>query len=285
MYVIRKLIFLSLLTLLVWVGVAAYNKLSDGFSLRQMTSSLPPCPEFNIEITEERKNELQKLLSQQFHYIGKGCQFYVFESEDGKHVIKFLKHKHIRPITWLKSMPLPASLCTARDEKIERRAARVRLLFSSCKLSYEKLQDETGLLFIHLNRVPALEKKIVLVDKMGLKHTVAIDDYEYVIQKSAITVHQAFSTLSEAEVSTHIQKLTNLVLSRCHKGISDSDRCFVQNVGFSKEEDKAVFTDVGSFYENPATLQPEEQAKDLKRRLGELFDWIERRHPHLLSHR
>ena len=281
---IRKLFFFFAFFLISWLGIYTYNQVTDGFSIRQMTSSLPACPQFEVELSSEKVACLQAMLDQPFRYIGKGCQFYVFASADDKLVIKFLKHKHLRPFTWLKSLPLPKKLRQLSDEKIKRRKQRVERLFSSCKLAFEKMPDETGLLSIHLNRTPALNKHIVLIDKLGGKHVVEIDDYEYVIQKKAVLVQDVFAHLAESEVVGKVQLLVDLVLSRCQKGICDRDRSFVQNVAFSLEEDQALFIDIGQFYEDAAICSEELQAQDLTKRLGNLRFWTERHFPKLAPH-
>ena len=281
---IRKLFFLFAFFLVSWLGIYAYNQVTDGFSVRQMTSSLPACPQYEVEISPEKSACLQAMLDQTFHYIGKGCQFYVFASADDKLVIKFLKHKHLRPFTWLNALPMPQKLRQLCDAKIERRKQRVERLFSSCKLAYEKIPEETGLLSIHLNRTPALNKQIVLIDKLGCKHLVEIDDYEYVIQKKAVLVKDVFAHIEESEVLGKVQLLVDLVLSRCQKGICDRDRSFVQNVAFSPQEDKALFIDIGQFYEDSAICLEESQAQDLAKRLGNLRSWTERHFPQLAPH-
>ena len=267
-----------------WLGIYVYNQVTDGFSLQQMTSSLPPCPQYEVSLEKEKREKLQDLFDQKFRYIGKGCQFYVFESEDGQFVIKFLKHKHLRPFTWLSYIPMPQKWRDLSNEKIARRKVRVERLFTSCKLAYEKMPEETGLLFIHLNRTPALEKTITLIDKIGCKHTVKIDEYEYVVQKKAIAVRQVFSELQGPEVTKKVEQLVDLVLARCKKGICDRDRSFVQNVAFSAQEDRAIFVDIGQFYEDPSILQKEEQVLDLKKRLNNLHYWTEKHFPDFLPY-
>lgn len=274
---IRKLFFTLSVGLLVWLGIYTYNRLTDGFSIYQMSSSLPAYPQFSVPLTLEKKEELKQILDQDFYYLGKGCQFYVFASADKKYVIKFLKHKHLRPFSWLNSLPMPQALRKRCGEKIARRTERVERLFASCKLAYEKLPNETALLYIHINRTPALEKKITLHDKLGCKHTINIDDYEYFVQRKATPVKEVFATSSSQEIPQRVQQLMDLVLARCEKGICDRDRSFVQNVAFLDKQ--AIFTDFGQFYEDPLILQKEEQDKDLNKRITNLRAWTERFFP------
>ncbi len=277
----RNLFFLVIFGLLSWLAIYSYNHVTDGFSIYQMSSSLPPCPQFEVALTHEKKESLQQVLDQPFRYMGKGCQFYVFSSADNHYVIKFLKQKHLRQFEWLQRLPMPHPWRKLADQKIERRKERVERLFSSCKLAYEKMAEETGLLYVHLNQIPALEKEILLIDKLGLNHHVAIDDYEFVIQKKAVPVKEALADLTPEEVAHKIEELAHLVLARCQKGIRDRDRSFVQNVAFSASEGRAIFTDVGQFYEDPTILLEEEQAKDLAKRLSNLGYWMGRHFPDL----
>ncbi len=257
--------------------------MTDGFSIRQMTSSLPVYPQFAVPLTETKKQILQHDLAQPFHYLGKGCQFYAFESEDGKYVLKFLKHKHLRPRTWLRSLPLPKGLQKKCAASISRRQKRVLDLFSSCKLAYEQMADETGLLFIHLARIPQLGMTVEIFDKLGCKHEIALDEYEYVIQKRALSVQEVFAAIqSEKELKERIEQLIAVVVARCEKGIADRDRSFVQNVAFCVDEPKALFIDTGQFYEDPDVLTAEGQRADLQKRLGNLRFWTERHFPHCL---
>lgn len=283
MNLIRKLFLLAAWLLLIWGTYYSYNQMTGGFSLRQMTSSLPPYPQFSVSIDEEKKQALQACLSQPFTYIGKGCQFYAFESADHKYVLKFLKHKHLRPCTWLNFIPLPRKLRTVSDAKIERRQTRVQNLFSSCKLAYEELSEETGLLYIHLDRVPALESTVLLVDNLGRKSNIEVDQYEFVLQKRAIPVKEAFASVeSEEQIQALIQQLIDVVLARCEKGIADRDRSFVQNVAFCASEPHALFIDTGQFYKDAQMRTEEAQKADLKKRLGNLRYWAERHFPEFL---
>lgn len=283
MKIIRKLFFFVAAVSLLCFGYLYYLKLTDGFSIHQMSSSLPACPQYTIPLDEAHKRTLQKILDQNFTYMGKGCQFYAFESDDQKYVIKFLKHKHLRPFSWLNRIPMPHKLREVADAKIARRKLRVERLFSSCKLAFQKMPEETGLVYIHLDRSPALEKTITLADKLGIKHQILVDMHEFILQKKAVTVKEAFASLSKEEIQIKIQQLVDLVMSRCEKGISDRDRSFVQNVAFTAEGDRALFIDIGQFYEDHAIVQPEEMTKDLEKRLSNLLHWTSRHFPQYRS--
>jgi hypothetical protein len=266
-------LLLSLIGFGAFIGIfIAYDRLNEGFSMYQIHSFLPPCPQYTVELTAEKKEFLEEVLGQPFYYLGKGCQFYVFTSQDGKYVIKFLKQKHLRQWTWLDPIPLPSRLRELLDEKKARRSERVERLFSSCLLAYEELKEETGLLFIHLNRIPVFNRKIIIVDKLGWKHRIALDKYEYCIQIKGEPLEKTFSNLSDEERQTKIEELTALVVARCQKGIQDRDRPFVKNVAYT--EHGPIFADFGQFYREPAVCQSEVQEKEVAYRINLLHRWL-----------
>ncbi|MCP5469339.1 MAG: hypothetical protein H7A36_02410 [Chlamydiales bacterium] len=262
---------LLVFTLVCFGIIQLYNKATDGFSVAQMRSHLPLDHRFNPpEISEEKREALASILAQPYRYLGKGCQFYAFESADGRHVLKFLKQKHLRPSSSL-----------FRESQL-RRQARVERLFSSVKLAFEQMPKESGLLYIHLNKVPALKMRVTLIDNVGLRHKVAVDEYEFVLQERAQTAKEVFACASEEEAKARIAQLAELVHARCAKGIRDRDRSFVQNVAF--KEDRAVYIDVGQMCLDE-TIRAEEEL-DLQRRMGNLRFWMEKHHPefsHLLN--
>ncbi len=257
---------LLLFGLVVWGIIYSYNRLTDGYSLSQMRSELPNNPRFappDLSLDEEDK--IRAMLDQPFHYLGKGCQFYAFASADGKYVLKFLKQKHLRA-----PPPFQKGSAVRRQERVEK-------LFSSVQLAYQKLPVESGLLYIHLNRMPAIGSKVTLVDKMGIKRKILIDDYEFILQERALTVKEVFEKInSQEEAEARIDQLVALVHARCAKGIRDRDRSFAQNVAFAQNEDRALFIDVGQFYEDETILQKEEQEIDLQKRLGNLNHFLEK---------
>ncbi len=267
-------------------AVYFYNELTDGFSVRQMSSTLPYNVLFEVgPLPVQEKTKLTTILDQPFHYIGKGCQFYAFESEDGQYVIKFLKQKHLKLWTELNQIPMPKSLRDKADAKIVRRKNRVANLFSSCKLAYEEMAEESGLLFIHLNRTAVFNHRVTLIDNLGLKHHVPVDKYEFVIQKKAVRAADALAQIAKCDdmqaLEQRVTQLVELVKMRCEKGIRDRDRSFVQNVAFMP--DHALFIDIGQFYKDPTILLEEEQQKEVAHRLANLRYWVEERHPEMLE--
>ena len=84
---------------------------TDGFALARITHPLQANGEFPPPIlSSEETMTLKKILSQPFHYLSCGGQTYVFTSDDGHYVIKFLKFHHRRIPLWMQKIPLPNRL-------------------------------------------------------------------------------------------------------------------------------------------------------------------------------
>ncbi|MCH9609157.1 MAG: hypothetical protein S4CHLAM45_03790 [Chlamydiales bacterium] len=281
---ILKNILLVILPVALMAGtVHFYNLWTDGFSVHQLTSNLPYNILYEVSpLPPKEKEKLTTLLDQPFRYIGKGCQFYAFESADKKYVIKFLKQKHLRTFSELKDLPLPRYFRKKADAKIARRKKRIANLFSSCKLAYEELTQESGLVYLHLNRTPLFRKEIEILDKLGLKHRLKVDDFEFILQERAIPAAHLFREILEDDLEKRVNQLIDLVKMRCTKGIRDRDRSFVQNVAFSSDGDRALFIDIGQFYKDPTILFEEEIQADIKKRLGNLRHFLEENRSDLL---
>lgn len=279
----KAALFLGSVVLLCFATVVGYNALTDGFSVQQMASRLP----YNVmyetsPVNEQHHDSLKAILDQPYSYIGKGCQFYAFQSADGRYVLKFLKQKHLRLWTELNQIPMPYKWRQKADLKINQRKMRVKRLFSSCKLAYEEMPHESGLLYIHLNKTPFFQDKICIQDKMGLKHKIMLDDYEFILQESAIPLTSMIAAIVnrddfEEQMSERIDQLIKLICKRCEKGICDRDRSFVKNVAFVGDE--AIFIDIGQFYKDPSISKQSHQQDEIRKRLYDVIGWMQKHYP------
>lgn len=251
-----KISFILLFCLLLGIFLGV-DHLQDGFSVQeiQIYSSK--------EESEPLSSEIQASLNQKFKYLGKGCQFYVFESQDGRFVLKFFKQKHLRPIFG----------------KSPRRCAKVQALCQSCEIAARELPEETGVLYVHLARTkdPLL---VSLTDKLGLRHVVDLRLTQCVLQKKAESAPAVFERLlnekREEELREKIAQLLQLTASRCLAHVADQDKAFVQNVGFLQE--RALLIDIGQLCQDPDLNSQQE----IKKRLEALISWAHDHQPRLL---
>lgn len=281
MKVIRKLIFLILLIFGSMGGLRLHEKLTDGFGIRQIQGELLTS-ECALSVKEDLP--LGAILNQPFRYKAKGCQFYAFESADGEYILKFFKMKHLRPHSFFQNLPLPASLRTKVEDKIARRRERIKALVASSRLVFEKMPEETALLYLHFNKEPLPVTQLTLIDKMGLRHRIPLAGYPFILQKRALTMQEALSQASsKQEVDAYLDQLRALVIDRCEKGIQDRDRAMAQNIGFLPHEHRACYIDVGQFYTDESLQTNERQAEELLVRRKGLEDWMRKRFPELIE--
>lgn len=283
----KKGLFFLFVLLLLASGFYLRERFAEGFSYHNITSSLTFNPAYSIDpIAQEKREELKNLLNQPFHYIGKGCQFYVFMSEDKRAVIKFMKHKHLRPLNWQLALVPTQVLKNKLRENVKRREERISNLFSSIKLGYEEMADEAAIIHIHLNRISELNQKVTLVDKLGMVFHIDVDDHEYIIQKRAFNVKEVIATLvsegDETAIRRRIRELVDIVAERCDKGIQDRDRTFVQNVAFKSTGEGALFIDIGQFYKTECVKKTALKKREILHRLKLLRTWMKRYFPTLV---
>ena len=244
---------LSLLSLLFYAGEKFASAQTDGFILFHIRSSLAFNKEWETSpLNEKEQQELLIALEKPFSYLGSGGQCYAFASDT--HVIKFFKH-HRR-----------SSFLTIQEKKRRKKEAKFLRDFTSYKLSFENLREETGLLFVHLNKTDTLCKKITIIDKIGIAHTLSLDEYEFVVQKRGTLAHIHLDTLMQKGdvecAKRSIDSLLGILKQRCQKGIFDEDAKIHRNVAFIEE--KAVLIDVGRFRKDPSRKNPEVYKKDIR---------------------
>lgn len=252
---------------------------TDGFRVYKITSSLPYDSKWETRaLSIEEKREIDAILEQPFHYLGCGLQCYAFQSADRHYVIKVLKHHHMRPVSWLNSISFPGPLDKVRTGIIKARARRLERNFYSYKISYEDLPKETGVLFVHLNKTKEFDRKLTLIDKIGIAHAIDLNSIEFVLQRKADLVYPTLEKRlreKDLEAAKHcLDSLLDLILSRCKKGIADKDPILWRNFGFI--ENQAVEIDVGSFAKDPFFLKPYWYKQELFYETLEIKNWLKK---------
>jgi hypothetical protein len=261
---------------------------TDGFSIALIHSDLSYNPAWETApISPETRAELEKVFSQKFHYLGCGGQSFAFVSENREYVIKFFKHRIRKPFTFLLTFPLPGIFELSRLHKLEKALFKLNRDFTSYKIAYEDLQEETGLIYIHLNKGTQLNRSLRIVDKIEIEHDIDLDNIEFVVQRRAdhiyprIDAQMAIGDLAAAKQSVH--SILELIVNRCKKGIFDEDPRIHNNLGLIGS--KAIFIDIGRFVRDPQRTLPNVYLNDLKIIIAKRFrSWLESSHPELVSH-
>ena len=223
----------------------------------------------------------QAVRGQRFSFLGHGGQSYAFVSEDGKYVLKLFRRR-LTPECLL-SWPLPAFMRKAFQKRVDYAAKKWQRDLQSYELAYEELKNETGLLYIHLGITSHLNEPIVIVDKLGIAHTIDLDRTAFAIQKKAESILPYLEHQIQAErldeAKTALMRTVGLVRARCKMGIFDEDPRLHKNLGFI--EGQPVFIDLGRFKRDERMKKREVQQGDLLVCTARLRSWLAEHEPSL----
>lgn len=285
MKLVKRSLILACLFLLIYGTGRLYYAVTAGFTIGNITYDLAYDSRWEMTPqSQEEASKLEAILQQPYHYLGKGCQSYVFASEDGRYVLKFFKYQRFRPQAWLDYVTFIPGIERIRQEKIERKRKKLEGVFTSWKIAYEALRPETGVVFVHLNKSD--KQPFVIYDKMGWKHSLNLGDYEFLLQRKAKllcpTLDDFMAQGKVSEAKQLIDRLVQMILSEYQRGFADNDHALMQNTGVL--DGRPVHIDVGQFVQN-------EKVKDSKVSNQELFNktwkfriWLGEHHPALARH-
>lgn len=283
----KSILWFALVAALFYGTGRLYYAVTGGFSLSNITFALPYDARWVTHpLSAEEEANLNEILSQKFRFLGKGCQSYVFESDDGRYVIKFFKYQHFRPRAWIDLFTFIPAVEDYRQNKMVEKRELLERLFTSLKIAYEHLQEDTGVVYIHLNKSRNLDKEVIIYDKMGLKHPLNIDDYEFVIQRKAkmlaTEINQLMASQQQQEAEIIIDKLLALILKEYSNGYADNDHALMQNTGIL--DGRPVHIDVGQFVKNNQVKNPGLYKQELFNKTWRFHDWLKGTHPSLATY-
>lgn len=251
-------------------------KISSNFVFRDALIQNPP--------TSAEFTKIEDILHQKFYYFDSGTHCYIFISEDQKYVIKFFKMRRLTPKYWLNYLPLPW-LEKLRFEKIQRRERLRQETFESFKSAFEDFKEETGLLFVHLNKTKYLHDKATFVDKVGEEHLVSLNKVPFVLQKKAQMIVPYISDLiDQGQAPRALEALTSvlrLIKDRCQKGYVHKDGGVSNNYGFI--DGKAVEVDIGRIIKDESIKDPINYLREVLRVSKKIEIWLQATYPELCA--
>jgi hypothetical protein len=265
------------------VKLFCYHR-TDGFTILGVSSSRPYQPQFETRPpTVEEAEELEIALRQPYRYYGCGGQSFIFFSADQKYVIKLFKQRIFKVPFWVRYFPIPGILDRYRAKKTWQRQDKIARDFMSYKIALEEMQDETGLLFVHLNQTTHLKKKLIIIDKLNIQHAIDLDKMDFVVQKKADLVYERISLLMKKgeveKAKQSIDAILALITGRCEKGYHDRDPNIRTNCGFLGE--KAIKIDVGRLMKMEEIRKKERMLQELFRICGPFQIWLDNTYPTL----
>lgn len=267
-------------------SVRLYYKVTDGFTIENITSDFPYDARWEIsELPTSQQALLEDILSKPFTYLGKGCQAYVFLSQDGNFILKFFKYQRFRPQAWLDYFAFIPAVDTYRLGKIEKKRKKLENVFNSWKVAFEHLQPETQLIYVHLNKTKNLNKTLVIHDKMGFEHKLEADQMEFLVQRKATMLCPYIDNLMKkgdvAQAEILLTRIIELILSEYQRGFADNDHALMQNTGVYNGY--PIHIDVGQFVIREDAKEPQVFKQELFNKTYKFRKWLKKQYPELVS--
>ncbi|NGX39051.1 MAG: hypothetical protein KR126chlam1_00371 [Chlamydiae bacterium] len=256
-----------------------------GFRISKIHSNLPHNPKWSLPpLSSNEMEEVKKALNQPYRFLDSGGQCYAFVSKDQQYVLKFFKHHHMRPSSLLDHLPTLKVLTPFLEKQKKKRTMRLEEMFTSFTIAFERLRDQTALLYLHLNKSEDLNTTLKLYDAIGIRHRIDLDNIEFALQRKASMAYPTLTTLAtsgEIEAAkVRIASLLDLMITRCKQGIADHDPR-KRNFGFIKEQ--AVEIDLGSFTLDDSLMTESTGKRTFFFETVKLRRWVKKYHPELFD--
>lgn len=280
----KFLIFLAAAGLSIYGAIRLYFHLTDGFRIENITSSFQYNERWTtVPLTEVEMSGVDSILSQEFHYLGKGCQSYVFESQDGNYVLKFFKYQRYKSKTLLDCFTFIPFVQNIKRAKTAKKTKKLEGVFHSWTVAFNHARDETGLLYVHLNKTDYLHKNLTIFDKMGSKHVLDIDHFEFLIQKKATMITEYIQGMmgekKEPEAHAFLETLVDMIKGEYNRGIADNDPALMQNTGVISG--KPIHVDVGQFDISEKYRDPSLYKVEIFQKFFKFRRWLSEKYPSL----
>lgn len=284
----RWILCLSIVLVPIGYGFSRlYFRVTGGFRIANICSDFAFDPRWSTHaLTPEEQSSLPRILSQKFSYLGKGGQSYVFLSEDDRYVLKFFKYQRFRPhffVHWFAFIPAVQEYL---DRKMEEKRIKRESLFQGWITAFEELQEQTGLVYVHLNKTDGLLQNTLIVDKMGSEHTLNMDQMEFLIQKKATLlcaeIDELMATHALENAKMLLSDLVQMLVKEYQAGIVDHDPALMQNTGVYLG--RPMHIDVGQFEKDPRFADPNFYLPLLHNKMVDFRNWLKESYPELLTH-
>lgn len=282
---LKKISLLALTALSIFALQQFCHKQTDGFAICKIRTAAPS----NQEVPSYREEDLalvKSILAKPLTYIGRGGQCYAFATDDNKYVVKLLKYNNNTPKIWFRLFPFPFGFEKQRQEKIAKKAEKLKSEYASYTIALNDLKTETGIVYFHLDKGTLANTFLQIQDKLHISHCLDADSYEFYIQKKGTPFYPKFEKLIEdknfAEAKAILSQLVSYLFKRCDKKITDGDDGIWRNFAFQDNEPFQI--DIGQFSYHESLSSLEEQKKDLLLFTKDFREWLEKTSPYLAEY-
>ncbi|MBM3208548.1 MAG: hypothetical protein FJZ57_08145 [Chlamydiae bacterium] len=279
----KKIILAIGAIVLIFGCITVIQKYNGKFSIENLTSSKPfEMSVYSGVLSEEESRAVEAAFSQKYTYLQHGKQVFPFVSEDGKYVIKFVRHYKAKP-PFYHSLPLPKSLRNFATKRAELNREKVDVALKSFVIAESQLKKESGLLYVHINKTSHIQKSLQVKDKLYRNFSINLDDYDFIVQKTAVLAYDQIKQLMDnnqiEQAQTLVLQIIDLIETRLKNGIHDNDITVFKNVGVV--DGKPIFIDLGRFSYLPANTSTYDLRKDFLKQISSFYDWISKKYPQL----
>ena len=253
------------------------------FNPKLIESHFPPRKEWEVKVSSDRERFFYTVCQQTLRWLGRGMQAVVFETQDEKYVVKFFQLGRLRED---EDRGFAKNLFSKETkEKRQERLVHREEIFSSSKMCFEELQEETGIVYVHLNRTKDKIHSIKLIDRYGQSHHIRGDDSSFVVQKKAKYLIPTINGLMDQgrvdEAKVRVNQVFDLLLALAKKGFVDGDDALIRNNNIGLADDRAIYIDTGHLFRTPHLDVAERMRYEFQVRLDPLEKWLNVAYPEI----
>jgi hypothetical protein len=277
-----KSAFLLILSALAILGIARFcHHATRGFRLSKIRSTC------SWESPPPQKRDLTSphcLLQQKFHFLGRGLQCFVFESEDKKYVLKLFNNRYQRKIALFSLLSHCPFLGEWADAKKHYFEGKLLKTFRSYQIAFEEMQDRTALVYSHLYPTSHLPLKLTLIDPLNIHHEIDPNTVGFLIQKRATLIYPTLKDCIDRQdiegAKRTLSSLVELFFWKWKHSIADNDPLIRTNYGIL--EGKAIQIDVGPLSKDPSPPTLKQRQEQIAKITTSLTCWLRENAPELI---
>jgi len=277
-FFLNRIFKLSIIFLLIGGVFFFWYKLLGGFRIDKIESFLP---KKNLRSPNEK---IEKILNGKFRYLDKGCQAYVFVSDDQEYVLKIVRFSRYKVPFWMELVKWSKKGAEIKKRRESLKNRLLKMSLNSYELAFEKLMDLTQVEYVHLYDTDFFSNKIILTDCFQRKYKIDPNKTAFILQKKAFPLEKY---LLQCKKNNDMDK-TKEILERffltaknlLDRKIMNKDYNCIKNTGII--DGKIIYLDVGSFVENP-NLENKEKYNHFLRYSSKYFKkWSYKNFPKML---
>ncbi|KPK32559.1 MAG: hypothetical protein AMS24_03880 [Chlamydiae bacterium SM23_39] len=283
---IKKIFIICITIFFVFFVAKGWHILTGGFRTNKI---LPPkdCECFKKETPESLKKDFFKIFNQNYHFLDKGCQVYVFESEDKKYVIKFLRYHKYQPPFWINFLDFFKRGKIYKNNVVDYKKFRIKTAHNSYLMAFNDWGYRTAIIYMHLGRTDHIKRKLKVKDRLGQYWHIDLDKMHYIVQrrveKLSFTLMECVRDKDLDRAKILIDEYFEVMRDRCLKGIKNVDHSgYIRNMGHI---DNFIFEiDVGGYRKKDIIKTKKGMEKEFEHFTRRLKRWAEKRAPFLYDY-